>query len=586
MSAQGNSWTANWGLVPLRLVVGLVFIVHGGQKLFVFGLGGAAGFMAKVGIPWPFLAAVVVIAVEILGGLALILGLGTRLAAALLAIDMVVAVLAVRLAAGFVGGYEFELALLAASLSLALLGVGPMTYPIEPDLAESWTQPDDTTYIFKLRKGVRWHPKPPVNGRELTADDVKYSYERFLTITGNANKPVLEYVDKIDALDKHTVKFTLKEPNAWFLDLLASTSTWIIARECVEKFGDLRKVESVVGTGPWMLERWEPNVKLVYVRNPSYFVPGLPYADGVEVIIDKDPSSRLATWLGGKTDFGPEYQHAVRWLDLPLAKQRKPGLQTAEYTWFTSGATGFKLANPPFGDIRVRRALSRASNLAELYESLAFSRGHWTPNPAVPAAFADWSIPIDQLGPEGRKLYEHNIAEAKRLLTEAGYPNGFKTTVEAPGTGYGPDFDDYVQITLKNWKAAGIDAELRLKEYGAFISSAIFGKFDNMFLGLRGAWADPEAYFYRWYMPGQPQNVWGVNDPKLTEMIKLQRRTFDVGKRKQIVFDIQRYLAEQALFGVDGSIKIVSAWDAHIRNYMPNNGFDFGGRLMAAWIDK
>src|SRR5256885_15848190 len=72
MSAQGNSWTANWGLVPLRLVVGLVFIVHGGQKLFVFGVGGAAGFMAKVGIPWPFLAAVVVIAVGILGGLALI----------------------------------------------------------------------------------------------------------------------------------------------------------------------------------------------------------------------------------------------------------------------------------------------------------------------------------------------------------------------------------------------------------------------------------------------------------------------------------------------------------------------------------
>src|SRR5881409_2938273 len=97
------------------------------------------------------------------------------------------------------------------------------TLPVEPDLAESWSQPNDRTYVFKLRNGVRWHNKPPVNGRELTADDVKYTYERFLTITGNANKPVLEYVDKIDALDKHTVKFTLKEPNAWFLDLLAST---------------------------------------------------------------------------------------------------------------------------------------------------------------------------------------------------------------------------------------------------------------------------------------------------------------------------------------------------------------------------
>jgi peptide/nickel transport system substrate-binding protein len=464
--------------------------------------------------------------------------------------------------------------------------VRPMTYPVEPDLAESWTQTNDTTYVFKLKKGVRWHNKPPVNGREFTADDVKYTYERFITITGNPNKPVLEYVDRIEAVDKYTVKFTLKEPNAWFIDLLASTSTWIIAKECVEKFGDLKKVESVVGTGPWMLDRWEPNVKITFSRHPNYHFPGLPYADNVEWLIDKDPASRLATWLSGKSDFGPEYQHAVRWLEVPLARQRKPGLQTAEYTWFTGGATGFKIGNPPFNDIRVRRALSRATNLSEVFEALAYSQGHWTPNPAVPAAFGEWSIPIDQLNPEGRKLYEFSTAEAKKLLAEAGHPNGFKVTVEAPSVVFGPDFDDVVAITVKNWKAAGIDVDLKLKEYGAFTSSTIFGKFDGMFIGLRGAWADPEAYIYRWYMPGQPLNVWGVNDPKLTDMIKLQRRTVDVAKRKQVLFDIQRYLGDQALFGADGSIKILSAWDAHIKNYGPNNGFDYGGRLMAAWIDK
>jgi peptide/nickel transport system substrate-binding protein len=464
--------------------------------------------------------------------------------------------------------------------------VKPMTYPLEGDLAESWTQPSDTTYIFKLRKGVRWHPKPPVNGRELTADDVKYTYERFLSIKGNPNRATLETIEKIEALDKHTVKFTLSEPNAWFLDNLASTSTWIVARECVEKFGDLKKVESAVGTGPWMLERWEPNVRLMYTRNPNYFVSGLPYADNVEVLIDKDPASRLASWLGGKTDFAPEYQQCVRWLELPLAKQRKPGLQTAEYAWFTSGSLGIKLATAPFGDIRVRRALSRATNQAEIFESLAFSNGHWVPNPAVPAANAEWSIPIDQLGPEGRKLYEFSIPEAKKLLAEAGFPQGFKTTVEAPGTGYGPDFNDSVAITIKNWKEAGIDAQLQLKEYGAFISSTIFGKFDQVFFGLRGAWIDPESYFYRIYMPGQILNVMGVNDPKLNDMMKLQRRTFDVPKRKQIIYDIQRYLAEQALFGSNGSIRVVSAWDAHIKNFMPNNGFDYGGRLMAVWIDK
>ena len=127
MNGHDNSWAENWGLVPLRLAVGLVFVVHGAQKLFVFGLGGAAGFMAKVGIPLPSVAAVVVTAVEILGGLALVLGLGTRLAAALLAFEMLIAILTVRLKMGFVGGYEFELTLLAASLSLALLGAGPVS---------------------------------------------------------------------------------------------------------------------------------------------------------------------------------------------------------------------------------------------------------------------------------------------------------------------------------------------------------------------------------------------------------------------------------------------------------------------------
>src|SRR5215470_17273000 len=406
--------------------------------------------------------------------------------------------------------------------------VKPMTYPVEADLAESWTQPNDTTYIFKLKKGVRWHPKPPVNGRELTAEDVKYSYDRFLTIKGNPNRPVLESVDKIDVLDKYTVKFTLNEPNAWFLDMLASTSTWIIAKECVEKFGDLKKVEAVVGTGPWMLERWEPNVKITYVRHPNYFMPGLPYADGVDMLIDKDPSSRLAAFLAGKIDFGPEYQQVVRRIDLDVVKQRKPGLQTAEYTWFVGGAVGLKIDKPPFNDVRVRHALARAQNLQELYDANAFSLGHWTPNPVVPAAFAEWSIPIDHLGPEGRKDFQHSTTEAKRLLAEAGYPNGLKVTAEAPGTGYGPDFLDAVQINLKNWKAAGVDVDLKLKEYGAFISSTIYGKFDQMYLGLRGAWADPEAYFYRFFMPEQPLNVMPVNDPKLTAMIKLQRRTFDV----------------------------------------------------------
>ncbi len=107
----------------------------------------------------------------------------------------------------------------------------PGTFSIEGDLAESWTQTSDTTYVFKLRRGVRWHPKPPVGGRELTAEDVKYTFERFLGPTNNPNRSGLEEIDKVEAVERYTVRFTLKAPFAWFLDALASTVAWIVARE-------------------------------------------------------------------------------------------------------------------------------------------------------------------------------------------------------------------------------------------------------------------------------------------------------------------------------------------------------------------
>jgi peptide/nickel transport system substrate-binding protein len=462
--------------------------------------------------------------------------------------------------------------------------VKPGTQPLEPDLAESWIQPNDTTYVFKLRRGVRWHPKPPLNGRELTADDVKYTYERFMGST-NPNRGLLEQVDKIEVVDKYTVRFTLKEPFAWFLDALASTSAWIIAREAVEQYGDLKRPESCVGTGPWMLERYEPNLKLTYVRNPNYFIPGLPYADGVDVVIETDPASAFAGWLSGRFDFGPEYGMVVRRSDLDAAKQRKPGLQTQDYIVVFGGITWVHVDQEPFKDLRVRRAIAIATNWKEVLETGAWSQGHGVPNPAVPAAFRDWSIPIDQLPPDGRRIYDFDPREAKRLLTEAGFGGGLKTSVETTA-GYGPDFIDGVQVTLAGWKKGGIDAELKLKEYGAFVSSTIFGKFDKMGTGLFGAWTDPDSYLYRYFIPGQPLNAQGINDPKLTDMIKLQRRTFNVAKRREIIYDIQRYVAQNVLGLYGPSVSAVAAWEPYVKNFAPNIGHDYGGRLMAAWLDR
>ena len=464
--------------------------------------------------------------------------------------------------------------------------VAPGTFPLEPDVAESWSQPTETTYVFKLRRGVRWHPKPPVNGRELTAEDVKYTYERFLTVPGNPNRAQLEEVDKIEALDRYTVKFSLKEPYAWLLDALATPSMCIIAKEVVEQYGDLKKSEACIGTGPWMLERYESGARMTWVRHPYYFLPGLPYADQVEGRVHPDPSSRLASWLAGGYDFGPEYLNVVRRADLDIVRQRKPALKTAEFLSPVGGVAVPKLGQEPFKDVRVRRAMMRANNWKEILESNAVAEGHGAPNPAVPAALREWAIPVDQLPPDGRKLYEQDPADAKRLLAAAGYQNGFKVPLETSG-GFGLDFMDAVQIVQRNWKAIGIESDLKLKEVGAFVSSSIYGRFDKLMMMIRGGLVYPDPYLVHQYMPGQPLNAAGVDDPKLTEMIRLQRRTFDVSKRREILYDIQRYLSETVYYLLVGpSAMVVSAWEPYVKNFAPNLGNDYGGRLMAAWLDR
>ena len=465
----------------------------------------------------------------------------------------------------------------------------PGTQPLDSDLAQTWDRLGDTVYIFRLRPGVRWQPKPPVNGRELTADDVKYTYDRFLATKGNPNRALLEMVDKVEAPDKYTVKFTLKEPNAWFVDRLASTSTWIIARECVEKYGDLKKAESVVGTGPWMLERYEPNAKLSFVRNPNCFYPGLPYVDSVELTINPDPNAALAAFLAGRYDFAPEYGMVLRRGDVAAAKKRLGHwwlpLQTREFLVPSGRITAMKLDQDPLKDVRVRRAIAMADNWREILERNPLAQGKGAPSPVIPAALKDWSVPIKDLPAEGQKLYEpFDPAAAKQLLTAAGYPGRIKLPVETTA-GYGPEWMDAVQATLKNWQAAGIDAELKVQDYEAFVSSTVYGKFDKMMLAVRDGATDPDSYLSA-LLPGDPLNASGANDPKLTEMIKRQRRTFKDSARRDIVYDIQRYCSQQVYYACGPSPSVVAAWMPYVMDFGPNIGPDYGGRLMSAWLDK
>ena len=460
--------------------------------------------------------------------------------------------------------------------------VPPGTFIVEPDLAERWEELDDTTYVFHLRQGVKWHNKPPLNGRELVAEDVKFTYDRFLTEKGNANRFLLEPVDRIEVVDRYTVKFVLKEPFVWLVDTLAYPwSTWIVAPELVQQDGDLKKPESAIGTGPFILERYEPNVKIVFTRNPDYFRKDQPHIDGVEWLIVPDESTALAMYRTGQIDVGPQQNNAVRQQDLEALKKTHPHLNYQDILSNVPGVVFMRVDMAPFNDVRVRRAISHAIDRQGLIEAV-WGRG--APTPAVARGLTEWSLPIDQLGP-GAKYYQYDPKEARRLLAEAGHPKGFKTQLTVTG-GLTRDLVDDAQLVQGYLKDVGIEAELKIQEHGAYMATTMQGKFEGLVRSPFGiAWA-PDAPLYRTFAADSTWNAAHLNDPKITAMLKEQRRTKDLEARRKIIFDIQRYAAEQQYYVYTNSTVVTASWASYIKNYSPNITFDYGSRMAALWLER
>jgi peptide/nickel transport system substrate-binding protein len=460
--------------------------------------------------------------------------------------------------------------------------IPPGTFTVEPHLAESWEQPDDTTYVFHLRQGVKWHNKPPLNGRELVAEDVKFTFDRFLAEPGNVIRYMLEPVERVEVVDRYTVKFVLKEPFVWLVHMLANpVGTWIIAPEVVQQFGDLKKPESAIGTGPFTLERYEPNVKAVFKRNPDYFLKDQPYIDGVEWLVLEDDSTGLAMYRAGQIDCGPWHWWAVRQADLEALQKSHPQLIYRDFLSNVTTAIYMRTDQAPFNDVRVRRAISQAIDRQGIIEAVSI-RGE--PTPAIARGATEWSMPIDQLG-AGAKYYQYDPREAKRLLVEAGFPKGFKTQMNTT-PGYGRDLIDAAQLVQGYLKDVGIEAELKLQEYGAYLATTFAGKYEGMAMAPMAIAWEPDSSPYGMYVPDQSRNSGHVDDSKITAMLKEQRRSRDLEARKKLIFEFQRYAAEQQYYVYTTSGMITGTWQPYVKHYAPNLTFDYGSRVAALWLDR
>jgi peptide/nickel transport system substrate-binding protein len=309
--------------------------------------------------------------------------------------------------------------------------------------------------------------------------------------------------------------------------------------------------------------------------------------DRVELVVDEDQSSRIAAFLSGKYDLGTEFMGTINrpdWNQLKdqLAKHR-PGLRTLDLASNVRVGVTMRSDRPPFSDVRVRRALSLALNRPALIEAVADGAAVVNP-PGLPLALKDWSLPVNQLG-EGAQYYKHDPAEARRLLAQAGYARGFATVVDFHSFGE-TALVDGAQVLAKDLKEIGVEARLNQREYGAYIATAPLGKYEGIVWGPSTPFLEPDSFLASAFLPDSPRNNMKVNDPPLTDMLLRQRRIQDPAKRRELILDIQRYLAKMVYRAEAYSTVLPAVWDPALKNYGPNLGYDYGGRLMAAWLDR
>ncbi len=459
----------------------------------------------------------------------------------------------------------------------------PADFTVVPDLAEKWEYKSPTVIDFTLRKGVKFHNKPPVNGREVTAEDAKYSIERFMA--KSAFRARFEAVQAIDVIDRHTLRVTLKEPFAPFLNhLAASTFLAILPREVEEKFKDFNRPEAMIGSGPFMVKSYQKGVQIVFERNPDYYVKGLPYLDGVVIEITPDASARLSLLRAGKVEMGHMWGYLSAEESESL-KKTNPEMVSKPTVNLASAIIYFRTDQPPFNDVRVRRAISLAIDRNSWNESILAGEGCIDAGP-VPCALADWKLPAAKMDPgKAKYLVGYDPAEAKRLLAQAGYPKGF-TTPMFHWPGYIPPWRTYYDLVADNLAKIGVTVELKPEEYGKYISTTYLGKFEKMAMGPQGPGNEIDDWLYSGFFPEQPHNRSHVADAELNKMLIAQRRELDPKKRLDIIHDIQRYLADKAYY------VYLPTWPQHIthapqvKGFQHHDGFSLGYRLMYTWLDK
>ena len=427
---------------------------------------------------------------------------------------------------------------------------------VVPSLADSWEiSPDGLSYVFKLHPQVKFHKTDYFNpSRELTAEDVKFSFDRMLDPANPWHKiaqsgfphaqsmqlPAL--IKKIDALDPLTVRFTLDHPDSTFLATLSMGFASIYSAEYADqllKAGTPEKLNNQpIGSGPFIFTRFQKDAVIRYKANRDYFA-GKPAVDNLIFAITPDANVRLQKLRRNECQIAL----SPKPLDVNTARQ-DPTLKVEHTPAFMTAFIAINSQHPPLDKPQVRQAINLAfdktSYLKAVFEDTAeAANGPYPPN--------TWSYAKELPG------YGHDAAKARELLAKAGLKDGFKTTLwtRPSGSLLNPNPSLGAQLLQADLAEVGIQAEIRVIEWGELIRRAKAGEHDLLFMGWAGDNGDPDNFLTPQFACASVQS--GLNfarycDPQLDQLISQGKAASAQAQRSELYRQAQTLIQQQALW--------------------------------------
>lgn len=389
---------------------------------------------------------------------------------------------------------------------------------VYPALAEDYQVSEDgLTYTFTLRSGVKFH-----NGQPLTVEDVRYTFERLMgTHTGEPLTSAFDNVASIETPDERTVVFTLSEVDTSFLTSLT--------REILPANYD-KQGEHPIGTGPFQFVEYLPEQRLVLKKFEEYWVEDVPYLDRVEFRIFPDGEAALLSFRAGEIDMYPRIgNERIEELD-PEKFNVVQGMQNMVQLMTMN------MAREPFDDVRVRQAINYAIDVDEIIDTVAFGYGTKLGSNMSPVMSTYYQEGLED-------TYNQDLDKAKQLLAEAGYENGFQTTISVPSN---YQFHvDTAQVIAAHLKQVGIDANIELVEWGVWLERIYRGRdYEMTIIGLTGK-LDPHQVLVR-YASDYAANFYNFQNERYDELIEMATKEVEPEKRAELYKEAQRILTDEA----------------------------------------